>query len=134
MLSRGLAPSRFHPDLLPIDMHKTWPRLLKRIKSGKYSSDSDERELVISTRTWLCLYVFEHQYVPIILFLGFGDGSLAQRVCVIIRLALGTGRPMILHDDESIRECRLFLQHRKSYSMHPLSTQLTPFNSYGDQR
>ena len=44
-------------------MHKTWPKLLKRIKAGKARNDSDERELVISTRTWFCLYIFEHQYV-----------------------------------------------------------------------
>ena len=49
--------------LLHVDMHKTWPRLLRRIKSNKLQRDAEERELVISTRTWLTLYVFEHQYV-----------------------------------------------------------------------
>ncbi|KAF9508244.1 hypothetical protein BS47DRAFT_1303052, partial [Hydnum rufescens UP504] len=70
-----------------ISMHKTWPKLLRRIKTRKTRGDSDERELVISTRTWFCLYIFEHQ------------------------LSFGTGRPAILHEDESIKECRAFLDH-----------------------
>jgi hypothetical protein len=46
-----------------LGMHKTWPKLLKRIKSGRMSDDEEERMLVISTRTWFCLYIFEHQCV-----------------------------------------------------------------------
>ena len=48
---------------MEIGMHKAWPNLFKRIKSGKMSDDEDERMLVISTRTWFCLYVFEQQCV-----------------------------------------------------------------------
>jgi hypothetical protein len=34
--------------------------------------------------------------------------SIAKR---LFRLSYGTGRPAILKDDDSIRDCRLFLQH-----------------------
>jgi len=46
---------------LEFGMHKAWPKLLKRMKSGKWMPSNEERELVISTRTWFCLYLFEHQ-------------------------------------------------------------------------
>jgi hypothetical protein len=71
-----------------IGMHKAWPRVLKRINSGRtLPSSQEERELVISSRVWFCLYLFEHQ------------------------LSFGNGRPAILREDESIRDCRLLLQH-----------------------
>lgn len=41
-------------------MHKAWPRLLRRMKSNKADAVED-RELVIASRTWFCLYLFEHQ-------------------------------------------------------------------------
>ena len=44
-------------------MHKAWPELLKRMKAGKASASSKDRQLVVSARTWFCLYLFEHQYV-----------------------------------------------------------------------
>jgi hypothetical protein len=46
-------------------MHKAWPDLYKRMKAGKIATTSKDRELVVSTRTWLCLYLFEHQYVTL---------------------------------------------------------------------
>ncbi|KAG5647575.1 hypothetical protein DXG03_008928 [Asterophora parasitica] len=67
-------------------MHRAWPKLLRRMKARKIDS-VDDRNLVIATRTWFCLYLFEHQ------------------------LSYGTGRPAVLKDDESIQECRLLLQH-----------------------
>jgi len=67
-------------------MHKAWPKLHRRIKSNKADPVLD-RNLVIASRTWFCLYLFEHQ------------------------MSYGTGRPAVLKDDESIRECRLLLQH-----------------------
>ncbi|KAJ3852861.1 hypothetical protein EV368DRAFT_82133 [Lentinula lateritia] len=69
----------------PCALHKAWPRLLRRINLKKTSED--DRDLVIASRTWFCLYLFEHQ------------------------LSYGTGRPAILKDDESIQHCRLLLQH-----------------------
>jgi hypothetical protein len=42
-------------------MHKAWPKLLRRIKSNKTDPIAD-RNLVIASRTWFCLYLFEHQY------------------------------------------------------------------------
>ena len=44
-------------------MHKAWPDLYKRMKAGKIGTTSKDRELVVSSRTWFCLYLFEHQYV-----------------------------------------------------------------------
>jgi hypothetical protein len=43
-------------------MHKAWPRLYRRMQNKK-SDPKEDKELVIATRTWLCLYLFEHQYV-----------------------------------------------------------------------
>ncbi|KAG8897423.1 hypothetical protein FRB99_008163, partial [Tulasnella sp. 403] len=72
---------------LELGMHKAWPKLMKRMNAGKTSSSQDERELVISARTWFCLYLFEHQ------------------------MSFGTGRPAVLKEDESVHECRLLLAH-----------------------
>lgn len=46
-------------------MHKAWPELLKRMKAGKATTSSKDRQLVVSSRTWFCLYLFEHQCVII---------------------------------------------------------------------
>ncbi|KAI0785462.1 hypothetical protein BC629DRAFT_1517230 [Irpex lacteus] len=64
-----------------------WPEILRRMKANKAGTSPKERQLIISARTWLCLYLFEHQ------------------------MSYGTGRPAILKDDESISQCRLLLQH-----------------------
>ncbi|KZV93797.1 hypothetical protein EXIGLDRAFT_716777 [Exidia glandulosa HHB12029] len=72
---------------LELGMHKAWPKLLKRMKAGKNAPSNEERELVISTRTWFCLYLFEHQ------------------------MSFGTGRPAILREDDGIIDCRYLLQH-----------------------
>ncbi|RDB29536.1 Transcriptional activator of proteases prtT [Hypsizygus marmoreus] len=71
---------------MELSMHKAWPKLLRRMKASKWDPN-DDRELVIASRTWFCLYLFEHQ------------------------LSYGTGRPAVLKDDDSIRDCRLLLQH-----------------------
>ncbi|KAJ6627093.1 hypothetical protein B0H10DRAFT_1995385 [Mycena sp. CBHHK59/15] len=60
--------------------------LLKRMNASHIDLAAD-RELVIASRIWFCLYLFEHQ------------------------LSYGTGRPAVLKDDESIKHCRLLLQH-----------------------
>ncbi|KAJ1301554.1 hypothetical protein OPQ81_008802 [Rhizoctonia solani] len=72
---------------LEIGMHKAWPRLLKRMRAGKISVSQEERQLVISARTWFVLFLFEHQ------------------------ISFGTGRPAILREDESILRCREILRH-----------------------
>ncbi|KAI9069411.1 hypothetical protein FKP32DRAFT_1617242 [Trametes sanguinea] len=72
---------------MELSMHKAWPELLKRMKAGKATTSAKDRQLVVSSRTWFCLYLFEHQ------------------------MSYGTGRPAILKDDESIWQCRLLLQH-----------------------
>ena len=54
----GFVPcSRF------IAMHKAWPDLFKRMQQNKIGTTIKDRQLVISARTWFCLYLFEHQYV-----------------------------------------------------------------------
>ncbi|KAF8578439.1 hypothetical protein K439DRAFT_1638799 [Ramaria rubella] len=72
---------------LEVGMNKAWPRLLRRINANKMSTTQEERELVISARTWFCLYLFEHQ------------------------MSYGVGRPAILRFDDSVRDCRLLLRH-----------------------
>lgn len=42
-------------------MHKAWPDLLNKMQANKVSTTPKERQLVISARTWFCLYIFEHQ-------------------------------------------------------------------------
>ncbi|ESK98052.1 hypothetical protein Moror_488 [Moniliophthora roreri MCA 2997] len=71
---------------MELSLHKAWPRLLRRMRSGK-TSQGDDHDLVIAARTWFCLYLFEHQ------------------------MSYGTGRPAVLKEDESIANCRLLLQH-----------------------
>ncbi|KAF8640547.1 hypothetical protein AX17_000209 [Amanita inopinata Kibby_2008] len=71
---------------MELSMHKAWPRLYRRMQNKKTDLKED-KELVIATRTWFCLYLFEHQ------------------------LSYGTGRPAVLKEDESIRDCRYFVQH-----------------------
>jgi len=55
-----LATNILTLDYPCIAMHKAWPRLLRRMKGNKTDS-SEDRELVIASRTWFCLYLFEHQ-------------------------------------------------------------------------
>ncbi|KAF8167734.1 hypothetical protein B0H34DRAFT_682848 [Crassisporium funariophilum] len=71
---------------MELSMHKAWPKLLRRMNANKMDHTED-RHLVIASRTWFCLYLFEHQ------------------------LSYGTGRPAVLKDDESIRDCRYLLNH-----------------------
>lgn len=42
-------------------MHQAWPRLMKRIEAGKASDSSEDKKLITASRTWFCLYLFEHQ-------------------------------------------------------------------------
>jgi len=43
-------------------LHKAWPKLLRRMQNRAKDTDgSEDRELVIASRTWFCLYLFEHQ-------------------------------------------------------------------------
>lgn len=71
---------------MEISLHRAWPTLLNRMKRNNISVTED-KDLVIQTRIWFSLYLFEHQ------------------------LSYGTGRPAILKDDETIWECRHLLQH-----------------------
>lgn len=42
-------------------LHQAWPKLLKRIEAHQATDSAEDRELVVHTRTWFCLYLFEHQ-------------------------------------------------------------------------
>ncbi|KAF8738065.1 hypothetical protein AX14_012041 [Amanita brunnescens Koide BX004] len=71
---------------LDLGLHRALEKLAD--DNGKQRSEEAERDLVVSARIWLCLYWFDHQ------------------------MSLGTGRPIILRDENSIRHCRLLLSHR----------------------
>lgn len=71
---------------LDLGLHHALDRLAD--DSGKKRSDEEERDLVVAARIWLCLYWFDHQ------------------------MSLGTGRPIFLRDESSIRHCRNLLTHR----------------------
>ncbi|KAI0051906.1 hypothetical protein FA95DRAFT_1554138 [Auriscalpium vulgare] len=70
---------------LDLGLHRALEKLAD--DGGKKRSEEEERELVVSSRIWLCLYWFDHQ------------------------MSLGTGRPIVLRDENSIRHCRVLLNH-----------------------
>ncbi|KAF9268852.1 hypothetical protein L218DRAFT_853190 [Marasmius fiardii PR-910] len=70
---------------LDLGLHRALEKLAD--DSGKKRTEEEERDLVVSARIWLCLYWFDHQ------------------------MSLGTGRPIVLRDENSIRHCRLLLNH-----------------------
>lgn len=71
---------------LDLGLHRALEKLAD--DSGKQRTEEEERDLVVSARIWLCLYWFDHQ------------------------MSLGTGRPIVLRDESSIRHCRVLLNHR----------------------
>lgn len=81
--------------------------LEKLADSGaKRRSEEEERHLVVSARTWLCIYWFDHQCVlrgPWDVEVVLTNGGR--------RMSLGTGRPILLRDENSIRHCRTLLTH-----------------------
>ncbi|KAG9221145.1 hypothetical protein CCMSSC00406_0005416 [Pleurotus cornucopiae] len=70
---------------LDLGLHRALEKLAD--DNGKKRTEDEERDLVVSARIWLCLYWFDHQ------------------------MSLGTGRPIVLRDENSIRHCRLLLKH-----------------------
>ncbi|KAF8608925.1 hypothetical protein BDV93DRAFT_433742 [Ceratobasidium sp. AG-I] len=73
---------------LDLGLHRALEKLADGPSDGTSKrSEAEERDLVVSARIWLCLYWFDHQ------------------------MSLGTGRPVILRDESSIRHCRLLLSH-----------------------
>ncbi|KAJ8463476.1 hypothetical protein ONZ51_g10230 [Trametes cubensis] len=71
---------------LDLGLHRALEKLADA-DGAKKRSEEEERNLVVSARIWLCLYWFDHQ------------------------MSLGTGRPIVLRDESSIRHCRLLLSH-----------------------
>ncbi|KAJ7346618.1 hypothetical protein DFH08DRAFT_868806 [Mycena albidolilacea] len=70
---------------LDLGLHRALEKLAD--DTGKQRTQDEERDLVVSARIWLCLYWFDHQ------------------------MSLGTGRPIVLRDENSIRHCRILLGH-----------------------
>ncbi|KAJ7188263.1 hypothetical protein C8R46DRAFT_1054167 [Mycena filopes] len=70
---------------LDLGLHRALEKLAD--DNGKQRTEEEERDLVVSARIWLCLYWFDHQ------------------------MSLGTGRPIVLRDENSIRHCRILLGH-----------------------
>ncbi|KJA19930.1 hypothetical protein HYPSUDRAFT_143069 [Hypholoma sublateritium FD-334 SS-4] len=70
---------------LDLGLHRALEKLAE--DNGKYRTEEEERNLVVSARIWLCLYWFDHQ------------------------MSLGTGRPIVLRDENTIRHCRVLLSH-----------------------
>ncbi|KAJ7680323.1 hypothetical protein DFH06DRAFT_1162653 [Mycena polygramma] len=70
---------------LDLGLHRALEKLAD--DNGKQRTQEEERDLVVSARIWLCLYWFDHQ------------------------MSLGTGRPIVLRDENSIRHCRILLGH-----------------------
>ncbi len=78
-----------HASRMALDMHlhKALAKLAdgSGTLAGKARSDAEERDLVVSARIWLNVYLNDHI------------------------LSLGTGQPLMLRDDESVRNARLLL-------------------------
>ncbi|KAJ7703197.1 hypothetical protein B0H17DRAFT_922430 [Mycena rosella] len=70
---------------LDLGLHRALEKLAD--DNAKPRTEEEERNLVVSARIWLCLYWFDHQ------------------------MSLGTGRPIVLRDENSIRHCRILLNH-----------------------
>ncbi|KAI6046136.1 hypothetical protein EDC04DRAFT_2632148 [Pisolithus marmoratus] len=71
---------------LDLGLHRALDKLADN--SGNKRSEEEERDLVVAARIWLCLYWFDHQ------------------------MSLGTGRPILLRDESSVKNCRTLLTHR----------------------
>ncbi|EMD32147.1 hypothetical protein CERSUDRAFT_119121 [Gelatoporia subvermispora B] len=71
---------------LDLGLHRALEKLADP-EGSKKRTEEEERNLVVSARIWLCLYWFDHQ------------------------MSLGTGRPIVLRDELSIRHCRVLLKH-----------------------
>ncbi|KAI0821658.1 hypothetical protein BC628DRAFT_805892 [Trametes gibbosa] len=71
---------------LDLGLHRALEKLADD-SGAKKRTEEEERNLVVSARIWLCLYWFDHQ------------------------MSLGTGRPIVLRDESSIRHCRVLLLH-----------------------
>ncbi|KIM29878.1 hypothetical protein M408DRAFT_328654 [Serendipita vermifera MAFF 305830] len=74
---------------LDLGLHRALEKLAETTP-GRVRSQEEERDLVVSARIWLCLYWFDHQ------------------------MSLGTGRPIVLRDEVSVRHCRILLNHQFS--------------------
>ncbi|KAG8890381.1 hypothetical protein FRB98_008956 [Tulasnella sp. 332] len=70
---------------LDLGLHRALDKLAET--GHKPRSDEEERDLIVSARIWLCLFWFDHQ------------------------MSLGTGRPVILRDETSVKHCRILLSH-----------------------
>ncbi|WVR05190.1 hypothetical protein IAU60_002202 [Kwoniella sp. DSM 27419] len=83
-----------HAVRMAVDMgiNRSFMHLLRTgMGKGKTKEElEEERSLVVQSRTWLCLYLMEHQ------------------------MAYGTGRPAIIREDETIHQCRRLLEHPMS--------------------
>ena len=49
-------------DTTALALPKAWPQLLKRINTNQ-ANTTDDRDLIVASRTWFALYLFEHQSV-----------------------------------------------------------------------
>jgi hypothetical protein len=77
-------------------------------------SQEEERDLVISARIWLCLYWFDHQCVQSFVLPLVHIAELVH--LSFSRMSLGSGRPIVLRDETSVRHCRILLNHQLSSS------------------
>lgn len=89
---------------LDLELHLALERLAD--SGPKRRSEEEERHLVVSARTWLCIYWFDHQCVYVLQGI-----SRSRRLTGARRMSLGTGRPILLKDESSIRRCRTLLTH-----------------------
>jgi hypothetical protein len=104
--TNGWLPSG-HAMRMALDLclHRALEKLAD--SSGKKRNEEEERDLVVSSRIWLCLYWFDHQYV----FAFYASCAIVLMISNTHRMSLGTGRPIVLRDESSIRHCRVLLGH-----------------------
>ncbi|KAF9793281.1 hypothetical protein BJ322DRAFT_1155023 [Thelephora terrestris] len=72
---------------LDLGLNRALERLADSSDHGQRYTEDEQRDLVVSARIWLCLYWFDHQ------------------------MSLGTGRPIVLRDENCVRLSRILLSH-----------------------
>ncbi|KAF9653826.1 hypothetical protein BDM02DRAFT_3086575 [Thelephora ganbajun] len=72
---------------LDLGLNRALEKLTDDSENGRRRTEEEDRNLIVSARIWLCLYWFDHQ------------------------MSLGTGRPIILRDENYVRLSRVLLNH-----------------------
>lgn len=103
---------------LDLGLHRALEKLAD--DSGKQRTQEEERDLcMIDSSLTSPVLIPNHQlFQPVYGFVSIGSTTSTFAICSmgslligILRMSLGTGRPIVLRDENSIRHCRILLNH-----------------------